>query len=484
MKEEEIFGIRTSFLKKREENVLQASDHREHLLQQMREKQAERLQLTRKPEKKVTSKNDKHSEESSEINKLRSELAKTKIELKQKKAALSKEKKTSKQLRKKTRQLEESLSETKNETNHYFLEKTHKIEKEKAEFEKVVSKLRTAGWDEKGSALEEIELRNKWILFLMQGRIDTKRYLNDAYKRDNEHNKEIKILENKNNQLEFNNTRRQKLLNKKNTQLEDLRIEHKRVKSHLRKLQSRFDQLHSPSPRTSLRNLTDQLTVENFDHYRDANRLFEKYTKIFEINSRKVQAVDERLYGYLEISEDNYFFHDLNEELVLPLILPVHFKRYDLLRDGMVIQVSPILEEELSAFLIYCYPLIQNYQSTDFKVKEQKKKQKKERDIWITNEEVLRWAKTIHITVVGSKRTKNFVDELSRYVDSVTVVNTYEDGEKITFERIKASDYSFVLTDSVPHSVMDFLKQYDPELKKTQTFYLPAKEDGAVRLNY
>lgn len=49
---------------------------------------------------------------------------------------------------------------------------------------------------------------------------------------------------------------------------------------------------------------------------------------------------------------------------------------------------------------------------------------------------------------------------------------------------IKHSDYTFIDTGSVPHSVIDTLKQLDDELGEIQLFYQPKDNDGVARLRY
>ena len=147
----------------------------------------------------------------------------------------------------------------------------------------------------------------------------------------------------------------------------------------------------------------------------------------------------------------------------------------------MAVQVYRKPEDIESVALGYCYPIVHKQPTIERKARKQAKKG--EKTAIILNEEVRRWTEELKITVVGNKQTQSFVELIQRYVKKVELVDTYEKGENYTFQQIEAADYAFILTDSVPHSVMDFLKASNFSEEKIQLFYLPNKAAGVVRLN-
>lgn len=64
------------------------------------------------------------------------------------------------------------------------------------------------------------------------------------------------------------------------------------------------------------------------------------------------------------------------------------------------------------------------------------------------------------------------------------VIDTCESSQQQVDSAIKHSDYAFIDTGSVLHSVMNALKRLDDELGEIQLFYQPKDNDGVARLRY
>ncbi|MGN1279462.1 MAG: hypothetical protein ACI4T4_02125, partial [Limosilactobacillus sp.] len=104
----------------------------------------------------------------------------------------------------------------------------------------------------------------------------------------------------------------------------------------------------------------------------------------------------------------------------------------------------------------------------------------------IVNPDKLAWLKKLTITVVGNKRVDPFVEEMRKYV-TVRKFDGYEDNEKLIFQAINSSDFTFILIDSVPHAITDFTKQHEklmPGSERVQIFRNPNRYSGVLRLNY
>lgn len=209
------------------------------------------------------------------------------------------------------------------------------------------------------------------------------------------------------------------------------------------------------------------------------NFLFEKYQTIFKENKNNKK----NSYGYIQIEDEQLNFVDINNERILKLIIPAEFTRYDLITDGLAVEVT--ITDNETAILQYCFPAVDTIQSRKLSTNKKQKHYKNEDDsLLVTNPYALDWAKKQKIVIIGNKNTDRFASVLMKYVDQVAVIDAYEEGPDYVSNEILTSDYAFVLTDSVPHSVMDRIKNENFANLKIQYFYLPSKNDGAVRLNY
>lgn len=100
------------------------------------------------------------------------------------------------------------------------------------------------------------------------------------------------------------------------------------------------------------------------------------------------------------------------------------------------------------------------------------------------NPEVRQWLSKLVITVIGNRYLDSFIQSIQRVVKKVEVIDAYESSQQQVDSAIKHSDYTFIDTGSVPHSVMDALKRLDDELGEIQLFYQPKDNDGVARLCY
>lgn len=133
------------------------------------------------------------------------------------------------------------------------------------------------------------------------------------------------------------------------------------------------------------------------------------------------------LYGYLEVTnEQTLFFHGINGEIILPLNVHRGYAKKDLLVDGMAVQVFRKLDEPDVVSLGYCYPIVEKETTNERKLRKKTPiKEIQSKEIF-SNEEVKKWSEGLSLTVVGNKRVKNFVYQLSKYVKKVEQIDAYE----------------------------------------------------------
>lgn len=354
------------------------------------------------------------------------------------------------------------------------------------EANRLLNDLRLSGWDEENTALEEVKLRNELIAFLLQDRIKMKRYVDKEHQRDRRYNQKIQERDHKIEELKELIKETRKFSVQQERRLENLQIKSDKLQSRYKKMQQNLYKINSINPQDVIPRLIQQLDSRTFRSFNQLNTLFEKYQWLFLHNSREMnQAQSDVLYGYLEVTtEQDLFFHDINDEIILPLKVHRGYDRKDLLVDGMAIQVFRKLDEPDVVSIGYCYPIVEKETTEERKLKKKTATKKNHPQDIFANEEVKKWVAGLSLTVVGNKRVKPFVALLSKYVKKVEQIDAYEKGEDYVFNHLRSSDYAFVLLDSVPHTVTTFVKSYDPLGQKIQIFNLPNEEDGLIRLNY
>lgn len=422
-----------------------------------------------------------------EILRLKKEIAELKSEVKKARNEAAAERKKTRSYKKQLRELEAA---SKKEIAEISQEAGILSQQAEMQFELAAhlhEELINAGWDEQRTAAEVLKARMDLISFLLVQCDKAQEKIYRLKKNQSKHFEMMDRLEEKLKIQERSATTATRQLGKKEEQLKKTIHENEILKKRCSKMQQNIRKINSVDPQIAISQLIQQLSVRNFWDFNQLNKLFEMYRRVFEYHAHDTEHQNsDVMYGYLEINEKGQrFFHDINDELRIPVVVQGNFKRRNLLKDGMAVQVFRKKNTPGSVTLGYCYPVMERIRTENKSLKKTKAAPSSaSEDFLITNQDVKAWAEEITITVVGGKRTQRFCDELSKYVKKVERIDTYEKGENRTFELIQASSYTFVLTDSVPHSVTDFVKGYDPTGEKVQSFYLPSKYDGVIRLHY
>lgn len=486
------YDIKPSHIKKVENTNKENQDNqRDKLLERMRAKEKNRAKSegSKGSSDSIKKDNKKILDQSKqdEIVRLNNQISKLKRELNNCKKEAAIERKKCRIAKSNLKELEKASSERINdvlkEADDIRKQARHELE----EATQLLEELQAAGWDRDNDSIKELELRNEAILFLIHERIKNSKYVSKVQNREQNINKKVRNIEKELSDLKDSKIEYQKIVARKDRQFEKLQKEKDSLQARYNKLQKSIHRLKSTNAQDVIPKLIQQLDSRTFRSFNQLNTLFEKYQWTFKYNSQKPSDnKSDVLYGFLEVRKgDALYFHDINNEIMLPITVHKGFKRKDLLIDGMAIQVFRKLENPDSVSLGYCYPIVEKTNSSK---KNQKEKTElragKEINHPFANEKVQKWAAEISILVVGNKHVKAFVNQLAKYVKSIEYIDAYEKGEKYTFERIRSVDYSFIMLDSVPHTISTFIKTFDPLEKKIQIFKLANEEDGLIRLNY
>lgn len=362
---------------------------------------------------------------------------------------------------------------------------------QKDELASMRDRLAEIGWDpEKGLKLPEFyEEKEETFLWLTeifmrsaksfveqrQSYIDTKQKMREVQRDCNDYKKQLKQANDENEHLRH----KIKVQNDKIEDYED------RYRSN-----NRAEAL--------LMHLIDNLDSDTLGQYSKLGELNQKFNEMFAKTVEQQDFQGQIIYGYLKIVNGRYYIVSVNNQ-----------EQYEL--DATEVQEKDKLFVNGSAIKAQARPRTPRYQlmriyetislnSTDEIKRAIRKRSKKvkathaERSsatpvndaVEIVNPDKLAWLKQLTITVVGNKRVDPFVEEMRKYV-RVRKFDGYEDQEKLIFKAINGSDYTFILIDSVPHSITDFTKHHAelmPGSGRVQIFRNPNRYSGVIRLNY
>lgn len=477
----QLFDNLPKHLKKTQERNVEAARHsKELLLAEMKERNE---QTTKKiNNRKKTKKKNTPSPPDNEIISLKNQIRDLNKELKKAKKEAANERKKNHTLKKENKE-QLLLLEEANESI------SHKAEKSAADLNKagaIRDELIEAGWDIENDAQTELHLRNEIIECLIELIKNDNRYRAKDVNRIRKADKNRSKLEKSLKTSEQNNKSLQRKLEETNNKLRLIENEIVSLDLKYQRLRKRYSSIKSMHPREIILRLMEQLTSNSFNRFNSLNLLFERYNSVFKNELKNYLDHDSGyLYGYLEYDNSEHFhFRDINDEIILPLTVRDDFKRKDLLIDGIAVQVRYCEDSPESVTLVYCYPIVEVTNIKKSQNKKTKKTELKDSLSFFSNEEVLYWAKDIKLVVIGNKSIKGFCEQLGQYVKKLETIDTYEKGEKYTYNSIRAADYIFVDLDSVPHSVSNFISRYDPQGEKVNYFHSPKRNDGLVRLNY
>lgn len=362
---------------------------------------------------------------------------------------------------------------------------------QKNELASMRDRLTEIGWDpEKGPKLSEFyEEKEKTFLWLTeifmrsaksfveqrQSYADTRQKMKEVQRDCNDYKKQLKQANEENDHLRH------------------------KIKTQNDKIEGYEDRYRSNNRAEALlMHLIDNLDSDTLGQYSKLGELNQKFNDIFAKTVEQQDFQGQVIYGYLKIVNGRYYIVSVSSQ-----------EQHEL--DVMEVQEKDKLFVNRAAIKAQSEPRTPRYQliriyetislnSTDEIKKAIRKRSKKVKEthvdkssatpvndaVEIVNPDKLAWLKQLTITVVGNKRVDPFVEEMRKYV-KVRKFDGYEDQEKLIFKAINSSDYTFILIDSVPHSITDFTKHHEdlmPGSGRVQIFRNPNRYSGVMRLNY
>ncbi len=247
------------------------------------------------------------------------------------------------------------------------------------------------------------------------------------------------------------------------------------------------DNVRAASPELMIDLLIDKCSVNNVTSYRRLTTLNQVYDNAMQ-DFLSFHYHEKYSYGYIETVNDQYILHDINQNQDHPVILPDFILKNTNFYLNIVVRCH--LNDNASWEVDRFYRTI-SFRSTSKSRSINKKKisnkiKESQPTISLTNPEELSWLARKHILIVGNKYSVGFLNEIKRYY-SVEAFNGYEDGERRIFDAMHRADYVFMLVGSVPHAMTVYTKgtnDLNENSDKVQTFDVPAKYDGVIRLHY
>ncbi|MDW3022628.1 hypothetical protein [Ligilactobacillus salivarius] len=489
-----LFNPSKKLIEERKESQNKQKEHRKELISKWKQKQK-----NTHTDKKVKPKQIKKAKQpvitDNKYLKLEKQLAEANREIAKSKRIISRQKNKIKQLNRENQRLTTSQNEEARKLRNEARKILSDVAEKNKEYLDLQQHLIDLGCDLETPLLEEIVKRNHIINALVK--------LNQS----NYHNRIQSLIKLDSYLKELKNVRTK--YQKTSTKLKNLEHKHEQYLNESQRTINNLQlqkqallknkSLKSISTQAVISNLINRLNTETFDDFGDLISLYSMYQKVY-YQKFEFENQTNILYGFIQVIEESdnkkYIFHDNNGITTTTVHLPKHInpKR---ITDGIAAKV--ILEEDSSVSLIKIYPLIKTDHNLDsnrkfnpkilkhLKSPDLKVNLPSSKTITLTNKDVLEWAKTKVITVVGNKNTKSFVEVLSKYVKKVRYYDAYETNPHQVYEAMEASDYVFLLIDSIPHSVVFYTKnsaELNPDKSKVQTFKNPTKYDGVARLNY
>lgn len=246
--------------------------------------------------------------------------------------------------------------------------------------------------------------------------------------------------------------------------------------------------LENISIESMINELIHRITTANIDSYRQLNALVQKYDRIFDNLLTVNSQVEKYCYGYLEeVKDENQFIlHDINHNQTMPVVIPDHLQND--ISANMVVRCKHNSFDQWEIDQIYKTISTSTIRSS--KQHHHQKGIKRTDDnlpeVYLTNRNELLWLRTKKLVLIGNKYSSGFLNELKRYCQ-VKTYDAYEGREHQIFQAMQAADIVFLLIGSVPHFVTEYTRATNDLGKnsaKVQTFEVPAKYDGVIRLHY
>ncbi|WP_279035926.1 hypothetical protein [Lactobacillus intestinalis] len=247
------------------------------------------------------------------------------------------------------------------------------------------------------------------------------------------------------------------------------------------------DNVRAASPELMIDLLRDKCSVNNVTSYRRLTTLNQVYDNAMQ-DFLSFYYHEKYSYGYIETVNDQYILHDINQNQDHPVILP------DFILKNTNFDLNTVVRCHLNDnaswgvdhfYRTISFRLVSKPQSIN-KKKSSKKIKESQPTILLTNPEELVWLASKRIVIVGDKYSVGFLNEIKKYC-SVETFNGYKDGERRIFDAMHRADYVFMLIGSVLHAMTVYTKgtnDLNENTDKVQTFDVPAKYDGVIRLHY
>lgn len=476
----------------------QKKKHRQELLKRARQAQQNRSQKTSLPpaskgEKKDSNKGVRRLQQRYQQVQQQIGIQKQKSNRQEQKylSQIARLKKDNHQLRLQSQKLKLAIDNRKKELASEEAQWQHQYLSQKSKLDSMYDRLVEIGWDpQKNLKLPELyEEKERTFLWLTEIFMRSTKSFEKQRQSYLSTRRKIKEIQRERNQY-------QGQLKQENDENEYLRH---RIKNQKEKIQSYEDRYRSGNRAESLLlHLIDDLNSDTLGQYSRLGELNQKFNDVFSQTMENQNFQSLVIYGYLKIVNGRYYIVSLNNQEQHELDVTGEQERDQLFVNGSAIKAHSKPHTPR-------YQLMSIYETINLsgvnEVREAiRKRGEKTRAthgpkpsatpfndvVKIVNPDKLAWLKQLTITVVGNKRVDPFVEEMRKYV-TVRKFDGYEDQERLIFKAINSADYTFILIDSVPHSITDFTKHHNalmPGSERVQIFRNPNRYSGVIRLNY
>lgn len=310
--------------------------------------------------------------------------------------------------------------------------------------------------------------------------------------------------------------REQKLTHRFQVKSANLRRQIEQLKKENSQLQSKYDKLKTTAREQKkqliqdsfvsipqlFQQLLQRLSAETYLQYDDGmDQLTRKYQKLFnQVTTQSLQQASAKrkgksyrmAYGYLKLTPDGPYIHDINQEHVFPLDVTENLVNSKEYVDGAPIKAARYKSTN-NFYLVRIFTTLDRARAVSQRQQPAKKAKREtvpttapDQLIELTNPATLDWLRDKAVLVVGNKRAQAFADAMRPYV-TVRLMDAYEANPKQVFAAMGPADFVFILIDSIPHAITDYTKDQPdlaPDQRKVQIFRNPSRDAGVARLNY
>ncbi|WP_103660672.1 hypothetical protein [Lactobacillus sp. HT06-2] len=458
---------------------------KQQLLKQAKKKQAKREEQAASIE--VTSEAAK-----AEIKKLKQKLASKQrefLKVKNENLTLEKQHREDKQelhdLRSQQQNFSKDIKLQREKEQAAIKTKEEQLERQAADLAEQQAWLKENGLDPDGDVHQVIATlsdQNEYFAQIIQTVMDQNQYLyesrKDAYKLARKAEKELKKV----------NAGKEKYDRKLARWKKQSEIDRQRRREAIVQAQHTH-RLANVSIETMISELSSRLSTTNIDSYRQLNSLVQKYDQIFDNFLTANSHADAYRYGYVEKLKDDgkysFLLHDINHDQTNTVKVPSTFKAN--LGSNMVVRCQRNSLDQWEVDQVYqtistsktSLPKHHHHRSI-------KRTDDNLPDVYLTDKDELLWLKSQKLVLVGNKYSVGFLNELKKYCQ-VETFDAYEGREHQIFKAMRAADLVFILIGSVPHFITEYTRattDLGKDSAKVQTFEVPAKYDGVIRLHY